>query len=254
MKIPTETLAVLDQSITTGNVLELPGQLERKTYLAVAKIIEAAGGKWARKAGAHVFPGDASEALEQILLTGECTPIAGKSYQQQTQQFFTPPELAARVVAAAGVKAGDNVLEPSAGGGALALAAEVAGASVFCIEKDPKFYTVLSNFARLSADFLNVEPWILGPFGNFDAVVMNPPFANQADMRHVMHAEKFLRPGGRLAAIMSPSFTFRANGIAVDFRAFLHRMGAKVEHLPEGSFKASGTAVNTVLVSFTIPG
>ncbi len=34
---------------------------------------------------------------------------------------------------------------------------------------------------------------------------MNPPFSRQQDIRHVMHAAKFLKPGGRLVAVMGAS-------------------------------------------------
>lgn len=58
-------------------------------------------------------------------------------------------------------------------------------------------------------------------------------------------ASRFLRAGGRLTAIMSAGITFREDRLTKEFRARL----ASVEHLPEGSFKASGTAVNTVMVT-----
>jgi hypothetical protein len=42
-----------------------------------------------------------------------------------------------------------------------------------------------------------------GELGKFDRVVMNPPFDHGADIKHVEHARKFLKPGGRLVAVVA---------------------------------------------------
>ena len=66
MKISQDVLQALDAADADGPLLHLRGQLDRKTYTAVAKVIEAAGGMWVRGRGAHVFDGDAAEAIEPI--------------------------------------------------------------------------------------------------------------------------------------------------------------------------------------------
>jgi hypothetical protein len=76
---------------------------------------------------------------------------------------------------------------------------------------------------------------------------VNPPFERQQDIDHVLHAFKFLKPSGRLVAIMSASVTFRENKKTLEFREFIRQHG-HLEHNPEGSFKESGTMVNTVTV------
>ena len=70
-KIPDDVLRVLDAAILDGPNLVLTGQLDRKMYTRTNEIMEAAGGKWNRKAKAHVFDGSAAEAMEPIILTGE---------------------------------------------------------------------------------------------------------------------------------------------------------------------------------------
>ena len=126
---------------------------------------------------------------------------------------------------------------------------EAAGGLVDCYE------LMDSNFASLveakivcawQQDFLTVEP---NPI--YDRVVMNPPFDKQADIKHVMHALKFLKPDGLLVSVMSAGVTFRDNKLTVDFRALIRERGGDIEALPDGSFKESGTGVNTVIV--TIP-
>jgi 16S rRNA G1207 methylase RsmC len=37
--------------------------------------------------------------------------------------------------------------------------------------------------------------------GTYDRILMNPPFANGADIKHILHAIELLKPGGRLVAI-----------------------------------------------------
>jgi hypothetical protein len=95
-----------------------------------------------------------------------------------------------------------------------------------------------------TADFLECGEEL----GKFDRVVMNPPFADQADIAHVTHALTFLKEGGKLVAIMSAGMSFRTDRKATAFRATIERMGGTIETLPPDSFKVSGTGVNTVMV------
>src|SRR5690606_35169574 len=125
-------LDVLASAEVADNAVRLTcGQLDRKTYLAVNEALESIGGKWNRKAKAHLFNIDPSEQLETIILTGTIQP-------PQSFDFFpTPPELAARVVDLAQLRGGLTVLEPSAGDGALAdaCAAIVGKSNVVTVER-----------------------------------------------------------------------------------------------------------------------
>lgn len=242
MKLSTAVLNILDASALDGQALRLPEQLDRKTYVQVAKAIEAAGGKWDRKAGAHLFEVPAADAIDQIIATG------GVTTRQELQQFFTPPALAERVVACADIQQGNKVLEPSAGKGALALPACRQGAEVTCVEIGECARVLEGRFgSRLfGTDFLILTP---ADLGLFDRVCMNPPFQRQADIRHVSHALQFLRPGGRLVAVMSAGTLFRDNRLTTDFRATIAALGGTFEELPPGSFKESGTMVNICLLT-----
>lgn len=242
-QVPQPVMEVLDRAIINGSALQLTGQLDRKLYVETNKVIEAAGGKWDKKAKAHVFDGEALDAIEPILLTGEYART-----KQDFGQFDTPSELAERVANIADVQAGMTVLEPSAGIGNIAAVARQFGAFVTCWEIDAKRAEKLDGIGHSVnvGDFLSATP---GP--NFDRVVMNPPFARQADIHHVNHAHRFLKSGGLLVAIMSASVMFRDNGLTREFRAFVERQGGTIERLPDQSFKASGTAVHTCIV--TIP-
>lgn len=165
--------------------------------------------------------------------------------------FPTPPELAVRVVQAADIQPGQKVLEPSAGRGNLATRAHLTGAgAVDCYEIQEQHVEALRGEERLRmvyrADFLEISP-----VPNYDRVVMNPPFAHGADIRHVRHAYRFLAPLGRLVSVMSAGVLTRQDALGEEFRAWVRSVGGKFEELPAGSFEESGTAVNTVLVTLT---
>jgi predicted RNA methylase len=247
-------LNVLGAARLDGARLHLEGQLDRKLYQQVAKTIEAAGGKWSRKEGAHVFDGDAADVIEPILLTGEVT-----SRKQEFGQFDTPPALAARLVAIADVRPGMKVLEPNAGAGNIVAAiidALETGANVWAYEIDPKRHAACRerHFRAFGSGGLGLRDFLtVPPEPVFDRVIMNPPFARQADIDHVLHAAKFLRPSGRLAAITSASVAFRTNRKTEDFRAFVAARGGTIEALPTGSFRESGTDVSAAIVAFGGP-
>jgi predicted RNA methylase len=248
MKVDNSVLNVLAAAQMDGPRLTLNGQLDRAMYVLTNKVLEAAGGKWDKKAKSHVFPVDAADAMEQIIQTGEVTLI--RTIQQDFGYFPTPPAVVKRLLALADIDAGMLVLEPSAGKGAIAYAAALQGATVDCVELLEANYIALAGDMKLGkvqlGDFLDIEPSPL-----YDRVAMNPPFAKQADIHHVNHALKFLKPDGLLVSVMSAGVSFRDNKLTQDFRDLIRARGGDIEALPEGAFKESGTGVRTVIV--TIP-
>lgn len=85
-------------------------------------------------------------------------------------------------------------------------------------------------------------------FKGYNRIYMNPPFEEGQDIDHVQHAYKILAPGGQMVAVMSEGPFFRGDRKATEFREWLEGVGGYSEQLPEGSFKESGTGVNTRLV------
>jgi predicted RNA methylase len=237
-KVTDEMRVVLEGCTIEGNLLRLPeGQLDRKMYVAVNKVLTDLGGKWTRKVRGHMFPGNPADALATVLETG-------KSENQKSilQAFFTPKDLAGFIVSLVGVK-GDDVLEPSAGEGALALACMRAGAaSVLCVEQHPPYAASLRalELTVREGDFLE-SPAIPA----FSKVVMNPPFTKNQDVKHVRHALQFLTDGGKLVSIMAGNETRRS---FVDLLEWLddQAWNYDIHELPEGSFKQSGTNVSVL--------
>lgn len=175
-------------------------------------------------------------------------------------EFFTSDDVAQTVADMAEIAPGMTVLEPSAGGGALARAARAKGGDVGCIEIQPGLAHELARVhgftAVRCADFLNVPT---GDYPQFDRVVMNPPFDRGRDCDHVRHAYQFLKPGGKLVAIMSARAEFGTDERHKALHALIgHPPGSwKYERswhdLPERSFAHAGTNVNTVVLTLEKP-
>lgn len=161
------------------------------------------------------------------------------------QLFPTPMDLACRMVdELAEVKRHHRVLEPSAGTGNL-LTAIGDGADKVAVEINYNLaeslkQSRLHNLSVHRADFLECN----GDLGVFDRVVMNPPFENAVDIKHIMHAYGMLKPGGRLVALC-------ANGPRQ--REKLMPIASYWEDLPEGTFKSQGTGVNVALLMMEKP-
>lgn len=247
MKIPTDVLAVLRAANTDGTRLELTGpQMDPRLYQRVNEVIEAVGGTWDKAARAHLFAGDAAEALAPVLASGQVVTL--REARQAAQFFPTPAPVVARLLELADVEPGMEVLEPSAGRGAIVAGLLSLGAVVDCIEQDPDHAAMLAGVTARSVtvrDFLAVPPQPV-----YDRIVMNPPFTQQADVAHVTHALRFLKPDGVLVSVMSWAATY-GDGPAAGFRALVEARGGSVEALPDGAFAESLTGVSTVIV--TIP-
>lgn len=240
MNIQKPILEIIEQGNTEGNLYYLPGiQLDRKTYLAVNKVLENLGGKWNRKQKAHIFESDISDRIDNVLLTGEVVDP-----KKEFQFFETPPGLAKRLVDIAGILAGESILEPSAGRGVIVT--EIGMQCVFnaadCVEPNPTNRQYLENrgFDVVGNDFLKFDK-------KYDVIIANPPFApRQADIDHVSH---MIDLANRIVvSVMGAGVTFRQNKKTVEFWDKVKRYDYELIDLPAGTFKASGTMVNTVIL------
>lgn len=171
--------------------------------------------------------------------TNGLAPVAVSAFQL----FQTPPPLATRLVSLLGLKGGERILEPSAGLGrildalhpfnpsevvAVEMAAECAGA---LFQQDRENVTIKQR------DFLTCSP---DELGTFDSCAMNPPFHMRADIKHILHARQFMRPGSTLAALCLDTHHRHTS---------LRSLATTWEPIPAGTFKGEGTQVATVLLT-----
>jgi phospholipid N-methyltransferase len=177
---------------------------------------------------------------------------AGVQVVSAPQLFPTPKGLAQRMADMLEIKGGDRVLEPSAGTGILlgALGGKTFDAPL-CVSSSnipDNLHAVeinrnLAERLRGEFPFTNVHCGdflhMNGDLGTFHKIIMNPPFADGADIKHIQHAAGFLKPGGRLVAVC-------ANGPRQ--RDQLMPLATEWIDLPQGTFKDAGTMVNTALL------
>ncbi|MCX2694976.1 DUF3560 domain-containing protein [Pseudomonas sp. DCB_CB] len=169
---------------------------------------------------------------------------AGVQVVAVPQLLPTPTALAARMVKIAGIEEGDEVLEPSFGTQRILRAIRAYGPR--CKTTAVEVSHALVNKAGfvcadtvLCADFLALDS-----LGKFDRIIMNPPFANAVDIKHIERAASLLRPGGRLVAICAAG-----PRQAAALRPLADKTGGLWEELPDGTFAESGTNVRTVLLT-----
>lgn len=242
----------------TRNLLVLPEQLDRPTYVAVDKALKVIGGKWDRKAGGHVFPFDPSELIDVGVATGQV-----EDRVQALQFFQTPVALAARMVKLAKVSPGDRVLEPSAGHGRIVLPLMEVSRHVTAVEIDAVNAEVLrdrigeqlvtSRPARVTMTLVVEDDFLKAELDEYDAIVMNPPFADGQDIAHIRRAHELLAHGGRLVAICSEGPMFRADVRSARFRNWLEEVSAITYTLPDETFQESGTRVRSRLLTIAKP-
>lgn len=224
-----------------GRLGKITRQLDRALYVKTNKALEAMGGAWNRKLGMHSFTEDPRPQVEGLIESGVLeVPDLG--------WFWTPEPVVRRMLDLVDIKPDMRVLEPSAGEGhildilksycpqAVYQAVEIFPARVKTLRE--KGYTVHEG------DFLEYKSHFW-----FDRIFANPPFEAEQDMAHIQRAYEHLKPGGILVSVISEGAFFREDKKTVAFRDWLKTCGSvQVEKLPDGSFKDSGTGVNTRLI------
>jgi hypothetical protein len=162
--------------------------------------------------------------------------------------FQTPRPVAARMadLIRERVRPGARILEPSAGLGRLwepfAEEADALRQEWIMVEEAAECVRAVRAMLKRAAvherDFLGTSAGDLG--GEFDAVIMNPPFKQGRDVKHIRHALGMLRPGGRLVSLCY-------NGTKQN--AELRPLATTWDVLPEGSFKAEGTSASVCMLT-----
>jgi len=238
--------------ITDAKVVQPPKAAEAKakaqTRAAVPAPVAVAPAQDVARPSASV----SREGAESIEAMRRTLQAGGAQAASAPQLYPTPMVLAQRMVALAAPRLGERVLEPSAGSGNLLRVlpgvirervpvgtVRQSVCDVVAVELNGAFKESLANEGLaqrvVGGDFLACTPEDLGLF---HVILMNPPFANAADIAHIRHACEFLAPGGRLVALCADGPRQREQ---------LATLG-KYEPLPEGSFASVGTQVRVALL------
>lgn len=174
--------------------------------------------------------------------------------------FPTPPALCQQMIQAADLpdtpSEDFSILEPSAGIGSIidaileTVPAMADHIEAFEIAYSPSEVLNAKGYQHVRGDFLQHCQT-----GEYDRILMNPPFENNADIDHVQHAYKWLKPGGRLVAIISEgSFNASASRQKVAaFQYWLNDIGAESTPIRDAfkdatAFRNTGVAVRLVVI------
>lgn len=246
----SQVMEVLRGAEIDGNKVRIVQQLDQKLYAEVAKLLKKYGAKWNRKEQANIIPDAYLPQFLEDLSSGQLRKQ--KSIQQEIGFFPTPMEYAEILVRrVSSFIPGGMVLEPSAGHGALidaALAYRPDG--INAIESFRANFEVLLekykenpfvSFGQM--DFLETVP-----VPNYDVVLMNPPFGKNQGAKHLLHALRYLKPTGHLAAIMPAGVEHNSDQYNSLIRRFVRDSGEQLERQPNGAFAESGTNVATTYV------
>ena len=248
--IPEEVLTVLSTVEIEGNNVLITAQLDRKLYLAVNKVLDRIGGKWNKKAKAHIFDADPIERLEVVINSGVLDPKIKTGY------FPTPAVIVDKMIELADLNNRQLILEPSAGQGHIVKKIiehmDTHSQVLVCENLQENVHILEELGLTVEGEFFEFVEECNGSGENgmlFDRIIMNPPFERQADIDHVTAAYGLLAPGGVLVTIMSAGVLFRENKKTVEFRDnIMEPYGTYLDRLPAGAFKESGTMVNTILL------
>jgi hypothetical protein len=240
---------LLGGMVVSGNLARFGSSEKIDDWHVLKDAMEGLGGQWVGgktqgfRFGKRV---DVAGVIAAAIATGKVTTEA-----KEAEFIPSTRPVAVRVVDLARLRPGDRVLEPSAGRGAIADVVrerEPSADLTLCeLLEDNRDDLVANGYGAAlleERDFGKVDA------GKFDVVVMNPPFAHE--IAHVTRAFGMLRPGGRLASVMSGGVTFRQDAATKAFRAFVEAHGF-LEELPDQSFKAHGTGVSTIVVFLEKP-
>ncbi|QDP49755.1 MAG: putative DNA modification methylase [Prokaryotic dsDNA virus sp.] len=172
-------------------------------------------------------------------------PVQSKEVSKDLQFYKTPEKAVKYLLDDIYFKDGDLILEPSCGDGAILdgirnninkdryqkINYDLYGVEFDynrfkqCQEKGYKVYN--DNFLTFKTNL------------KFDKIIMNPPFYGKHYFKHIEKAFELLSDNGSIYAILPIT--------AID-HGLLNKYKHSVTHMPIGSFRESGTNINTIIV------
>lgn len=219
---------------------KLPPKPETEKKVTTADLPRDSSAGFARLAPKPTPEPTEFDAMKETLRNGGVKAVTAP------QLFPTPIEIARRMVKVADIQELECVLEPSAGTGNI-VAAINETCDVFLTACELS-RTLAYELDHGKADkvhcgnFLEANASDLYP-GEFKRIIMNPPFENGVDIKHIKHALNFLSPGGRLVALCADGPRQQAQ-----LKPMAEASGGWYKTLPAGSFREAGTAVSVAML------
>lgn len=172
-------------------------------------------------------------------------PQESKEVSKDLQFYKTPLKAVERLIDSIYFNDGDVILEPSCGDGAI-LDGLRAGINKHRYDKiDFDLYGVEFDYNRCMQarekgyNVFNANFLTFTSNTKFDKIVMNPPFYGKHYFKHIKQAYSLLKDGGEIHCILP--ITAIEHGLIDEYKH-------SIIHLPVGSFRESGTNINTIIV------
>ncbi|WP_172412267.1 DUF4942 domain-containing protein [Providencia rettgeri] len=169
--------------------------------------------------------------------------ISGTLPDQKTHQFYpTTGDLQKAAMDECDPSEGDTLLEPSIGFGAL-LRNLPEGVKVTGVKTNH----VAAICSRLrwdthQQDFLTTT---VKQLGQYDRVLMNPPYSDGRWKHHLQHARQFVKPGGRIVAVLPGSATEESVQSLMNDDCSVHQCGQY-----ENAFDKTSVNVKLFVIDF----
>lgn len=172
-------------------------------------------------------------------------PAESKEVSKDLQFYRTPEKAVEKLVDSIYFNDGDVILEPSCGDGAI-LDGLRKGINKHRYEKiDFDLYGVEFDYNRCMQarekgyNVFNANFLTFTSNTKFDKIIMNPPFYGKHYFKHIKQAYGLLKDGGEIHCILPIT--------AID-HGLINEYNHSITHLPVGSFRESGTNINTIIV------
>lgn len=224
-------------------------------------VMESYGGRWNERCKGFKFNEFDDEKLKSIkadLSVGFVNLSEEKRTREKDAFFPTPVKVVDRMIETANLKPDSIMLESSAGTGRILDEAKKVIGSVdnfVVIEMNGERQRILRDkgykvdFNGTFEDSLN-DSETLKKIKNCDKVVINPPFKNDSDVKHLLISYMFCADNADVVSILQENSLYYDRQIHRVFKEFLSLLGKdayEVVSLPAGSFKDELTTVDTVI-------
>lgn len=224
-------------------------------------VMESYGGRWNERCKGFKFNEFDDEKLKSIkadLSVGFVNLSEEKRTREKDAFFPTPVKVVDKMIEIADLKPDSIMLESSAGTGRILDEAKKIINSLdnfVVIELNESRQQVLRSkgyhvdFGGTFEDSLK-DPEILKKLKRCDKVVINPPFKNDMDVKHLLISYMVCADKADIVSIMQENSLYYNRSIHRVFKEFLNLIGKdayEVKSLPAGSFKDELTTVDTVI-------
>lgn len=237
-------------------------ELTDAEYDKIRWSMEYAGGRWSEKHKGFKFDVNGSNResiknkVKDILKSGKVDFSDEKINRERDAFFPTPLKIVDKMIELANISDGDSVLDSSAGTGRI-IHRVIEKHKVYSVALEPnkdrfetlnnginsRYQTTLERAALCKIQRLE--------FKGCNKVVINPPFKNDMDVKHLLLNYALCASKADIVCIMQENSLYYNRGVHKILKKFFKLIGKdnyEIIKLPSGSFKEELTTVDTVIV------